>query len=178
MEVIDLRKLRYIGVAVSIVAILAILLYSFITRKGDKEELDLNNFEIETLTNDQIVNISGDCRAVLTKWGASGDNSGIVHSEYIKADSDKTKFSAKEITGIKTISATLAKDCTFTISIDSKVGNGKAQIVVIQDDKIIERLDATTSTTLEYIVVGEHQFYIKILCEEAQIEINTQRYRV
>ena len=170
-----MRILWYMGVAVSILVILAIAFF-FLTRILDQERLDLDNFTIETLTNDQIVGISGDCRAVLTKWGTSGDNSGIVHSEYIKADSDKTKFSAKEITGIKTISATLAKDCTFTITIDSKVGNGKAQIVVIQDDKIIERLDATTSTTLEYIVVGEHRFYLKILCEEAQIEINTQRY--
>ena len=91
-----MRILWYMGVAVSILVILAIAFF-FLTWILDQERLDLDNFTIETLTNDQIVGISGDCRAVLTKWGTSGDNSGIVHSEYIKADSDKTKFSAKEI---------------------------------------------------------------------------------
>ena len=151
------------------------ILFAIFFPNDEKNKLNLDSFEINELSTAEIVDVSDDYRAVLTSWSEYGKKSGVQQSKYTKADHDRIKFSAKKITGIKTVSATLARDCKLVINIESQLKNGKAQIVVVQDDTVIEYLDASTQSTLEYNVVGQHCFYVKIICEEAQIEVDTYR---
>ena len=111
----------------------------------------------------------------MTSFKRSGSRSGISSQYFDDEDGDKTEYSAKKVTGIKNVSATFTKDCTLVFNIDSTLESGNAEVVVIMDDKIVERFNAGEQKTLEYNVSGEHKFYIRILCEEAKISITTTR---
>ena len=133
------------------------------------------NINVNELTDEQIVEISTNQSSYGTCWLAKGDASGVRNKEYRSVDYDETFFSAKKINGIKTVSSTMANDCTVNLEIDSSISKGNARIVVIIDDKIVEEFEAGENKSLEYTVDGEHFIYVKILCEDAEIEIKTTR---
>lgn len=169
-----MKKICYIGAAIAAVGIIVILIMGLLN-PGTSSDLDLKNFKIVELTDAKIVSTDGDCTAVMTSFKRSGDRSGINSSYFMDEDGEKTEYSAKKITGIKTVSATLAKDCTLVLNIGTILDSGNAEVVVIMDDTIVDRFTAGEQKTLEYDVNGEHTFYVRILCEEAKISITTTR---
>ena len=87
----------------------------------------------------------------------------------------KKRVTCKKITGILRVSATKVSDCTLTINISSKLLSGNAKIVVICDDEIINYIEFDQEITLTYDVKGEHIYSVKILAEEAKLEISVKR---
>ena len=76
---------------------------------------------------------------------------------------------------IKTVSATLVKDSIIKLKIDSTLVSGDAEVVIIANGEILERFDAGSKKSFEFSVTGESVFYVRILCENANIEITTER---
>ena len=90
-------------------------------------------------------------------------------------DSDRVKFSCEKITGIKTVSVTKVEDQTLELKISSGLSDGMAKIAVIRDDLILEYIDFGEEIILSYNVAGEHTYRVKILCEDAKLEITVER---
>lgn len=171
-----MKKICYIGAAIMAVAILLILVIGlFNPDTSDNTDLNLKSFKISELTDETIVSVDSDFKAFMTRTGRSGSRSGIDSLYFMDVDGDKTEYSAKKITGVNTVSATLAKDCTLVLNIDTTLEAGNAEVVVIMDDKIVNRFNAGDKKVLEYKVNGEHMFYVRILCEKAKISITTTR---
>ena len=166
-----MKKICYIGAAFAAVGIIIILLVGLLNPGGyNNSGVDASNFKISELTSEQIVNTEGECKAFMTSFKRSGSRSGFDDEV-----GDKTVYSSKKVTGIKNVSTTLAKDCTLVLNIDTTLQSGNAEVVVIMDDKIVERFNAGEQKAFEYSVSGEHKFYVRILCEEAKISITTTR---
>lgn len=168
-----MKKMVFLALAIALVAIIAagiILIWGYYG--DDPLKPDLNMSE---LTTEQIVEIASSQSSYFTSWTCKGEGSGMENEKYAEADYNATFFSAKKINGIKTVSATLAKDCNLNIIIDSELSKGDARIVIVMDDTIIEDFAAGEERNFEYIVEGEHEFYVKILCQDAEIEIRTIR---
>ena len=163
-----LVKIRYIGVAIALVFIIFMLVH-LAFNADDKPVLDLDSFCIENLTEDVIVGINH-ATSFMSSLKTSGKGSGIYEINYIEKDKTKITFSAKKTTGIQTISATRAKDCTVLITI-----NGKASVAIVMDDVLLECFALGEKNSFEYDVQGDHNIYVKILCEEAEITIVVER---
>lgn len=135
---------------------------------------NLNDFIIDNLSEEQIAKTDG-YKATLSKRKAFGEESGLNSMRYEEEDRDYISFSSKKITGIKIVSATLVKDCTLCLNIKSELLSGNAKIVVVIDDSEILWYDFNQDLNLEFEVTGEHKYFVKILCEKAELSIETQR---
>lgn len=179
MKKATIFKIRNIGVVCCALVIAIIILYSCITSdKEDNEELklDLDSFSIESVTEEQKCKVVDSFNALLTSWSDSGKNSGVKDIEFDEEDRDKVRFSAKKITGLKTINVTLAEDKTVHWEINSSLSKGKAKIIIVMDkDVVLKECEAGENVDFTYQATGKHEFYVKILCEEAQIEIEAMR---
>jgi hypothetical protein len=63
---------------------------------------------------------------------------------------------------------------TVTFNIDAEITSGVAEIVVIKDDEIVDRAPLG-DMVLTYEVSEESVFYVKLLCEDAKIDIRIMR---
>ena len=176
-----LSRVRHIGIIIALVFLATIFISAIISsftggeKKDNVPRPNLDNFIIEELTEEQIIKISDFNNSLLSSWKSSGKSSGIRNIKYEKQDHDKTTFTAKKTVGIKTVSATLATDCKLYINIACEVSSGNAKIVILMDDTILECFNFGEKSSLEYDVNGKHEFYVKILCEDAEIEITVER---
>lgn len=138
--------------------------------------LDLDSFKIEGVTDEQICDIYFDSRGTFNTVRTNGDSTGVKGNKTVKEyDRDETFYSGKKMVGIITPSATLARDCTLVITVDSKLNSGNMRIVVVMDGEIVEYVEPNVQKTLSYTVSGEHTFYVKVLCENADMEISVTR---
>lgn len=140
---------------------------------GRHSALDLDDFSIDNLTDEQIITETKSQEILSSTKYQNNTSSGA--SSISSLDSDKIQFSCKKINGISKVSVTKAKDCNLILTISSELLSGRAKIVVIRDDLILDYVDFNESVELTYSVTGEHIFTIKILCEEAELTIAVSR---
>ena len=136
----------------------------------------LKDFQINAITDMQIVNNDYYYSSLLDQQSFSGDSSGVSKERLRKYDRENVKYSVEKITGINTVSATKVENSTVTFYIDSKLYSGEMMLVVIMDNEIIDRLDVNDSVMLSYDVEGEHLYLIKMICKNAKVEINISRH--
>lgn len=140
---------------------------------NQSSSLDLENFSIDTLTDEQIAT---ETKARVYKSSTNyKNNSGSGASSIAKLDADRIQFSCKSITGIKKVSLTKAQDCTLRLNISSELKSGKAKIVILCDDQILDYVEFNETKELTYTVTEEHIFTVKILCEDAELSIEVVR---
>ena len=134
----------------------------------------LKDFSIDKLSTEDIIH-----KEISTVVGSSINYESDTRTGFDGAskyeDSDRVEFKCDKITGIKRISATKVSDCTLTISISSKLSSGKAKIVVICDNEILEYVDVGQDLSFTYKITGEHFYSVKVLCEDAALEIAVNR---
>ena len=136
-------------------------------------DLDLENFSIEALTDEQIIN---EVKSHEEKSSVEyTNNTGSGASNIAQLDSDRIQYSCEKVTGIARVSVTKAKDCTLTLNISSTLESGNAKIVVVRDDMILDYVEFGESKELTYSVTGEHIFTVKLLCEEAKLSVEVIR---
>lgn len=134
----------------------------------------LENFSIANLSTEDIVNEDFSSTFALSRKYESGTKTGVDGASKYE-DSDKSEFKCKKVTGIKRVSATKASDCTLKLNISSKLISGNAKIVIICDDEILDYVNLGQTETFTYDVVGEHIYSVKLLAEEAELEITIER---
>ena len=169
------RKRLFIFLAVFSVTFIVAILFIRLFCVESESPLDFDNMTLDELTDDEIIDLFNCYKALFSQSRNYGSSTGVDIDDIGEADADNNIFSAGEITGIKTISATRIKDGTLSLNIDSKLSSGKMKIVVVMDGEILEYVDVNTVCDLTYTVSGEHLIYVKILCEKAQMEISVIR---
>jgi protein phosphatase len=117
------------------------------------------------VTEEEIINYKIH-RAYRTKTKNYGDRTGA--DKYADKDYANNFISTHEITGIYVISTTKAVDCTLELNVSSELTGGRAKIVVIRDNEIVEYLDFGDGKQLVYDVKGEHLYVVKLVCEKAK----------
>ena len=150
--------------------ILGILLVARIVTRIVNNEKALENFVIAELSNEEIVKEENVCREFMFKIRSHGSSSGFLNEMYDAQDHEEVNYSVKKITGINTISATLAEGRTVTLDINVKLLSGVAKLAIVADDRILECIELDGETTLEYTVNGANKVFVKMLCEDAKIE--------
>lgn len=176
----SLRKTSTIGFIVVLILMIAMLMPAildgsindFISR--DDHGIDLKNFAIEDLTDEQIINISAHSSKYMSGVSRSGESTGVEGRCYSEADRDNVRYHAGKAVGIDTLITGKISSGTVTFDIDVELTSGAAQIVVIKDGEIVERM-AVQDTTITYEVSEESTYIIKLLLEDAKIEINATR---
>ncbi len=176
-EKCTIQKIRDIGVVVCSIFIVISMLSGLLSgNKKDIPEIDLDSFSIENLTEEEILKISHASRGFFSHFAYKGEKTGVSGTGYRDYDRDNTKFSCRKITGINTVNATKAEDCVVEWSIDFNVLKGNAKAVIVMDEtEIIKEFEAGEDIVFSYEIVGEHEFYVKILCEKARVEIEVDR---
>lgn len=176
----DKKKVPTVVKIVRIIFLLLVVNFAFIvfpligSWQGN-DDIDIDNFKIEELTDDQIVN-SGTYQSWFGHQSNTGGGSGLDHIGDREYDCDRCERSAKLAKGIILVSCSLVKDERLTINISSKLISGNMKIVIIEDQsRIVEYAEVGKSITLNYDVVGEHRYDVKVLCEEAEFEIVVER---
>ncbi|MBR3876400.1 MAG: hypothetical protein IKJ25_06485 [Clostridia bacterium] len=135
---------------------------------------ELESFSINNLTSEDIVEKEVSSIFAVSRKYDSNTKTGVDGASKYE-DTDHINFKCKRITGINRISATKVKDCTLTLNISSTLSSGNAKIVVICDNEILEYVEFGQDKALTYTVSGEHIYSVKILCEEAELEIDVTR---
>lgn len=141
----------------------------------DEPNFDCENFELNEVKNEQIIHISNNYNGFMSVEKHSGESSGITNTRLRDVDYTNVSFSSKEISGIKTVSATKAKDCTLVLDIDSALNFGNARLVIVKGGEIVEYIELGQKVQRTYEVSGEHVFYVKLVGKEANIEISVAR---
>lgn len=134
----------------------------------------LEDFSIDSLSTQEIASEEFSSAFALSRKYESGTRTGVDGASKYE-DSDKSEFKCKKVTGIKRISATKALDCRLIINISSRLISGNAKIVIICDGEILDYVEFGQDKTLTYDVTGEHIYSVKILAEEAELEISVAR---
>jgi hypothetical protein len=143
-----------------------------IKNRGEPLPINLDEFSLDTVTEEEIINYKIH-RAYRTKTKNYGDRTGA--DKYADKDYANNFISTHEITGIYVISTTKAVDCTLELNVSSELTGGRAKIVVIRDNEIVEYLDFGDGKQLVYDVKGEHLYVVKLVCEKAALEVTVNR---
>ena len=175
------KSQRFIRIGLLIVSGWALFLFasglvkSLINPSNDSNivKIDLDEFSLETLTDEQII-YGKQYRAYRYSGQNIGKSTG-VGGRFEKVDCDKSTMTVKKITGVCVRSATKIKDSTLHLTIESTLNSGEMKIVVIRDEEIIEYLEVGQTHNLVYDVEGEHIYYVKFLCVEANTEVSVLR---
>ena len=166
------RKLLYASAVVFI--IITIVVVANVISLSSNVSKRLENFSIDNLSAENIINDEFSSTFASSRKYQSGTETGVDGaSKYV--DSDRIEFKCEKTTGINRVSATKVKDGTLTLNISSKLSAGNAKIVIICDDEILEYVDFGQDKMLTYDVKGEHVYSVKILAEEAKLEIVIER---
>lgn len=167
--------LKWVVIAcITVFALITIIILVNVIDLSSDVSNRLDDFSINSLSADDIVNEEFSSTFALTRKYESGTKTGVDGASKYE-DSDKSELRCKKITGIKRVSATKASDCTLIISISSKLISGDAKIVIICDDEILDYIEFGQTKTFTYNVVGEHIYSVKILAEEAELEVSVER---
>ncbi len=174
------KKVSHIGFVIAVI-LMAIMLASVIIENGiaglipiDDSGIDLKNFAIEDLTDEQIINTSARNSAYMSRISRRGNGTGVEGRRYAEADKDSVEYSAQKVVGLDVLITGKASSGVMKFDIDVELESGAAEIVVIRDDRIVERL-AAQDVTLAYDVSEESVFYVKLLYEDAKISIKATR---
>ncbi len=124
-------------------------------KRGEPLPINLDEFSLDTVTEEEIINYD-------------------ISRSYRKK-TKKNFISTKEMTGIYAVSSAKAVDCTLELNISAKLNGGKAKIVVIRDNEIVEYLDFGGDVQRVYEVQGEHLYVVKLVCEQAAVEVTVTR---
>lgn len=165
-------KVRNILIMIGIpLMIIMIVASCFLPNESESDNLpDLENFKIEDVAEEQILNVPSCIKCVMSSEHAKGESTGVKteDSRYSDYDKDSYVFSARKVVGIRTINATRIENNTLTLDIKSSIGEGKGKIVVIKDNEIIETFAVGENKVLTYEVEEKHIFYVKVLLENAK----------
>ena len=164
----------YVFVCIGVSILLAIIVLVNVIDHSTKVSKELEDFSIDRLSSEDISNNEYASVFAVSRKYESGTRTGANGASKYE-DTDRIDFKCKKMTGIMRVSATKSSNCTLTINVSSKLLSGKAKIVVICDDEILEYVDFGQEKTLTYDVIGEHIYSVKILAEEAELEIIVER---
>ena len=151
------------------------MIYRAYTSHKQIEE-ELKDFSLDTVTDEEVVE-----KRVATIYKshteyASSSTSGANHMGYgDDVDSDRVREVAESVRGFCVVSASKVVDAKLTINISSEIHAGRGKIAIIKDDSVVEYIEFGTSVTREYEVDGESLFLVKIICEDAKIDITVER---
>ena len=164
----------YVFVCIGVFVLLTIIVLVNVIDHSTNVSKELEDFSIDSLSSEDISSNEYASVFAASRKYKSGTRTGVDGASKYE-DTDKIDFKCKKITGISRVSATKVSDCTLTINVSSKLLSGNAKIVVICDDEILEYIEFGQEKILTYNVIGEHIYSIKILAEEAELEISVER---
>ena len=168
-------------IAVVGLILLAILLISsipdipeIIDEIKNEHRIDLKNFSLDTVTEEDIIKGERSSSFMSSTKNTSGSATGDSNASD-NADVDKIVYSCKSITGICTMHSAKVTDSTLTFNISSTLSAGKAKMVIICDDQILEYIELGENKTFVFDEPGEHIYDVKLLGESAELEIQITR---
>ena len=170
------------GRFIAIVAIILIaclvsgfVIYRMITNFNSLDE-KLKDFSFDTVTDEDVVekNFSSIYKSHIEHTSSGSSGAHLMGYEK-SADSNRVRMVAESVKGFKVFSASKVVDAKLVLNISSEIHAGKGKIAIIQDDKILEYIDFGTTVTREYDVVGESLILVKIVCEDAKIDLTVTR---
>ena len=164
----------YVFMCIVLSVLLTIIVLVNVIDHSTKVSKELEDFSIDSLSSEDIINDESASVFAVSRKYKSGTKTGVDGASKYE-DSDRVQFKCKKMTGIMRVSATKVSDCTLTIDVSSEISSGNAKIVVICDDEILDYIEFGQEKTLTYEVIGEHIYSVKILAEEAELEITVER---
>ena len=170
-EMISSNWVIFTGIA--IIVLIVVLVFSLVGCSSGASSGEA--FSIDNLSDEDIIHKQNATTFASSIKYNKGEKTGVVGASKYE-DSDKVEFGCKKITGIKRISATkVAEGSTLTLKISSTLTSGKAKIVIISKEEIVEYIEFGRDLTLTYEVDSECIFYVKILAEDAELKITVER---
>ena len=157
------------------IVILVIIVCDMIFNKSTSttEYPNLEQFSIDAVNENQIVEIASYARSK-GRFQRKGANTGMG-GKYDSYDATESLYISESITGILTVSATKIIEGNLTLDIVSTLNSGEMTIVIVKNDNILEFINTNENVIKTYSVTEESEFYVKILCETANMEIKVTR---
>ena len=171
------NRFAVIAAIISFTLIVCLIVSTTIYRMktfSDSVNEALQEFSLDTVTDEEVVE-----KVVATmdksRQRCSGEASGAHFMGYRKFDYDRCQYTIEKIRGFYVVSASNVENAKIKLKISSNIYDGKGKIAIIQDKTLVEYIDFGASVTREYEVTGESLFLVKIICEDAKIDLTVER---
>ena len=168
------KKIAFIGFVVIFLFTMPTFIQFCVEILG-REQYDLDDFSIDTISDEEISKFITSAQ-FLSHTDYERDTSTGVSKADKTLDSDRVRITCEKMFGIAQVSATKASDCYIVLKIKSTLYSGRAEIVITKDDKeVLDRFELGGEVSRTYRVEGEHIYRVKVLAEDAKLEIETKR---
>lgn len=138
------------------------------------DENGSNNHSLAVISNDDIVNESYGLTMLKFSQASSGEQTMIL-GELKRYDYDQTMFSASEISGIRTMQATLIPRDKLILTIDSSIEEGNMGIFIMVDGEIFCEVNVNCEETIVLEDIANKTVVVRFGAEKAKASIRVTR---
>lgn len=135
-----------------------------------KDTNGANNYNLNEITLDDIINLSVTPRQFFTSITFDGDKS-LVTGYYEDVDFDFIKYSVKSLSGTLVLNATKVDEENLTLKVNSKVYSGNCRIIVTMDDEYYDEFELNKSDTMTIRNAKDKDILVIVAGEDTECEI-------
>ena len=139
------------------------------------DENGANDFSLNTLTKEDIINKIDDCTKLAFGKGGDGKRTNITEKQLLESDYDKVNMYAKQFSGVEVVQATKCSSSIVHLDITSTVEEGNFVIIIQIDGAIYEEIEANSTKTVKLEDINEKTILVKIAGESASYNITINR---
>ncbi len=167
------KKKIIIGFAVAFVFIGISFIFVTINHNKYKDTNGVNNFNLQHITDDQIINSSTGVTKTNFSINSSGEKTGIEN--YSDFDRKCVSISVDKLSGVQLVQATKATTNNVEITADTKVESGNFRLVVVIDKEIYKDFDINTKDTVKIKNCKDKKIFVYVVGENAKFEATIER---
>ena len=162
-----------IPAAVIAFIIVAVVMISSATPFVDTNGPD--NFALTEITRDDILSHNNSYRSSMVSEKHSGHHTNIIGTRLRDCDYDHISKSFGKIHGVVILQATKISGNTLTLSINSSIESGNAEIIILIDGEYHSSVDVNQNRSVTLQNVAGKEVLVKLAAEDAKLKIDVSR---
>lgn len=151
-----------------------VIIYQQISAPSHIEDINGPDNHLAIITMEEINTTRNAGIATMGGEGGHGDKS-MVDGDYAIYDHDSYSLKWKKMSGVFTLQATKVKTDTLTLSVDSMLTSGNAEILVFIDGQYYKHIPVGQDQQIVLENISEKTVVVKLGAESAEIELSISR---
>ncbi len=138
-----------------------------------KDTNGADNFSLQHITDEQIINGSTGITKTNYQIYSSGEKTGIEN--FSDFDSENVRITVDKLSGVELIQATKATTKNVEITADTRVESGNFRLVVVIDKEIYKDFDINKKDTIRIKNCKGKEIFVHVVGENAKFEATIER---
>lgn len=160
--------------AIFIITAVAIIINKTISAPSHIEDINGLDNHLASITMEEIATTRGVGTATMGGEGGHGNKS-LVDGDYAIYDYDSYSLKWKKMSGVFTLQATKVETDTLTLSVDSLLTSGNAEILIFIDDQYYKHIPVGEDQQIVLESISGKTVVVKLAAESAEIELSISR---